>query len=168
MVAKLVKNMGGEGAIRKADDGDCWLSELLSGDDGAAVGVEMSIGKTVADAEACDGCCCCADNDDVDDEAVGPPEGRGDDIASSSVVGAGGSSSAGAGTEISCCSCGRKVCACADVGVGKEASSTAGRTAGSISMADDVDDDDVGGGTEDSASHICSMGSCALVTGLST
>lgn len=165
VVAKLVTNMGGEGAIRKADDGDCWLSELLLGDDGAAVGVEMSIGETVADAEACDGCCCCADNDDVDDEGVGPPEGRGDDIASSSVVGAGGSSSTGPGPEISCCSCGRKVCACADVGVDNEASSTTGRTAGSISM---TDDDDVGGGTVDSASHICSMGSCALLTGLST
>ena len=60
VVAKLVTNMGGEGAIRNAEDGDCWLNELLLGDEGAAGGVEISMGETVADVEGCDDCggCC--------------------------------------------------------------------------------------------------------------
>jgi hypothetical protein len=161
VVEKLVKNMGGEGAIRNADDGDCWLSESLLGEDGAADGVEISMGETVAEADACTDCW--ADSDEVEDDGVGPPEGR-DDVMSSSVGGTGRSRSIG--PDVS--SCGRKVCACADVGVDNEASSAtaaaAGRAAESISMADV---DDVGGGTVDSASHICSIGLCASA-GLST
>lgn len=119
------------------------------------------MGETVAEADACADCW--ADSDEVDDDGVGPPEGR-DDVVLLSVGGAGGSSSIGPDVSTG----GRKVCACADVGVGNEASSAtataAGRAAESISM---TDVDDVGGGTVDSASHICSIGSCAL-TGLST
>lgn len=144
-VAKLLTNIGGEGAIRNADDGDCWPNELLLGDEGAAEGVEISMGETVADAEACDDCCCWADRDEVDEDGVGPPDGR--DVLASS-AGAGVSSSIALGVPS---------CACSDVDVGNKALS-AGRVSESTSMAVDVD----GGTTAGSASHICSIGSFAL------
>lgn len=54
-------NMGGDGAIKKAAEGDCCTGESRDMEDPAPA---ISMGGTVADAELC----CCADDDDVDDD----------------------------------------------------------------------------------------------------
>jgi hypothetical protein len=54
-------NMGGDGAIKKAAEGDCWTGESRDVEDPA---LAISMGGTVADAELC----CWADDDEVDDD----------------------------------------------------------------------------------------------------
>ena len=62
---KLDANMGGEGAMKKAEAGDCWSRGLVEAPEDGSVAPVMSIGDTVADAELWMRCC----DEEADDNA---------------------------------------------------------------------------------------------------